>query len=158
MHRSGDNRSKAPRASGGLRSDWRTKAACRGYADNYLDPWDADPNVGSVNATAAAFCKQCPVKRECLLEGLRSDHMNGGDAFGIWGNTAPKQRRAMVRLRYREGCPVCKAKLIITPAGEEWQACASCGVTWRCRKRDLLHEYVHDDKARRTGSTGTGGL
>lgn len=138
MHQPGDKRTETPRASGGSRLDWRTKAACRGYADAFGDPWDADPNVGVVNSTARAFCSTCPVKRECLLEGLRSDRLNGGDAFGIWGNTAPKQRRAMVRLRYREGCPVCKAKLIITSEGEEWQACASCGITWRCRKREVL--------------------
>lgn len=133
MHRSGDKR-KAPRESGGLRADWRKDAACRGYGDNYLDPWDADQNVGEVNETAKAFCSTCPVKRECLLEGLRSDAMNNGAAFGIWGNTAPKQRRAMIRIRFRQACPVCKGKLVITPEGEEWQACASCGVTWRCRK------------------------
>lgn len=138
MHRPGDNRTEAPRASGGLRPDWRTKAACRGYASATGDPWDADPNVGFVNSTAAAFCLQCPVKRECLLEGLKSDRLNGGDAFGIWGNTAPKQRRAMVRLRYRLGCPVCHGKLVITSEGEEWQACASCGITWRCRKREVI--------------------
>lgn len=136
MHRPGD-RNNAPRASGGLRSDWMTKAACRDYANPYFDPWDADPGDG-MNPTAASFCKTCPVKRECLLAGFASDRLNGGAAFGIWGNTAPKQRRAMVRLRYREGCPVCKGKLIITPAGEEWQACASCGVTWRCRKREVI--------------------
>jgi hypothetical protein len=144
MHQPGDNRNEAPRASGGLRPDWRTKAACRGYADGYLDPWDADPSVGVVNNTAKEFCSTCPVKRECLVEGLRSDRLNLGVAYGIWGNTAPKQRRAMVRLRYREGCPVCKAKLIITPEGEEWQACASCGITWRCRKPAVL--ITHDSE------------
>lgn len=138
MDQPGNTRNEAPRASGGFRPEWRTKAACRGYADADTDPWDADPSVGVVNSAAKSFCSTCPVKRECLLEGLRSDRLNGGDAFGIWGNTAPKQRRAMVRLRYREGCPVCKAKLIITSEGEEWQVCVSCGITWRCRKREVF--------------------
>lgn len=133
--RQADNRNVAPRGSGGLRSDWRTKAACRGYADTHWDPWDANPTDG-MNPTAESFCKHCPVKRECLLEGFRSDRLNGGHTFGIWGGCSPKQRRAMVRLRYRDGCPVCKGSLIITPGGEEWQACASCGITWRCRKRE----------------------
>lgn len=139
MRQPGDNH-KAPRGSGGLRVDWRTQAACRGYADAYVDPWDADPNVGAVNPMAKTFCTTCPVKRECLLEGLKSDRMNGGYAFGIWGGTAPKQRRAMVRIRFRQACPVCAGKLVITASGEEWQACASCGVTWRCKKRTIYED------------------
>lgn len=136
MHRTGSNKSDAPRGSGGLRSDWRTKAACRGYTDPYFDPWDADPGDG-MNPTAESFCKTCPVKRDCLLAGFQNDRISG-TAFGIWGGCSPKQRRAMSRLRYREGCPVCKGQLIITPAGEEWQACAACGITWRCRKREAM--------------------
>jgi WhiB family redox-sensing transcriptional regulator len=134
MRQPGDKH-KAPRESGGLRAEWQKDAACRDYGDHYLDPWDADPNVDHVNATAHSFCVRCPVKRECLLAGLASDAMNNGAAFGIWGDTAPKQRRAMIRIRYRQACPVCKGKLVITAAGEEWQVCASCGVTWRCKKR-----------------------
>lgn len=126
---------RAPQRSKGPRADWQTQAACRNYGDHYLDPWDADPSVKTVNAEAAAFCSHCQVKRECLLAGLESDRMNGGIAFGIWGGYAPKQRRALVRLRYRLGCPVCKGKLVITPDGGEYQACASCGITWRCRTR-----------------------
>jgi hypothetical protein len=116
------------------RDDWQRDAACRDYADGYLDPWDAEPGEGVVNATAHQFCARCPVKRQCLLAGLRSDAMNQGVAFGIWGDTAPKQRRAMVRSRFRLYCPVCRGKLVITSDGETWQACASCGITWQCRK------------------------
>lgn len=133
MNRNGDKR-QAPRDSGGLRADWRVKASCRGYVVDHFDPWDADPNDGKVNPTAESICKHCPVQRDCLLEGLRNDQLNGGVAFGVWGGLAPRQRRALVRLRYRVGCPVCHGKLVITPEGEEWQACARCGVTWRCRK------------------------
>jgi len=132
----GDKLSGAPRESKGPRPDWRTKAACRGYMSASGDPWDADPKDGFVSTTAAAFCKQCPVRRECLLEGLRSDLLNGGAAYGVWGGLSPKERRALIRLRYRVACPVCRGQLIITSEGEEWQACASCAVTWRCRKRE----------------------
>jgi WhiB family redox-sensing transcriptional regulator len=125
----------APRTSEGLRPHWEEKAACRDYNNKYQDPWDADPSVGHVNSEAHSFCGRCPVKRECLLAGLRSDALNNGVAFGIWGDTAPKHRRAMIRVRYRQACPVCKGKLVITANGEEWQACASCGITWRCKKR-----------------------
>jgi hypothetical protein len=140
------DRQGASRANGRLRADWRRDAACRDYADDYLDPWDADPHVSRVNATAHAFCVQCPVKRECLLAGLESDLLNAGVAFGIWGDTAPKQRRAMKRTRFRLGCPVCHGKLIITAEGEEYQACASCGITWRCRK----HRLFTDDTSQPT--------
>jgi hypothetical protein len=133
----GDKLSKPPRESKGVLPDWRTKAACRGYAA-YIDPWDADPGDGVVNDTAAAFCKKCPVRRECLLEGLRSDKLNGDVAYGVWGGLSPKERRALIRLRYRVACPVCKGGLVITNEGEEWQACAQCGITWRCRKRPAL--------------------
>ena len=134
MTQHGDRLSGAPSESRGPRPDWRTKAACRGYAA-IIDPWDADPKDGVVSDTAAAFCKQCPVRRECLLEGLRSDLMNGGFAYGVWGGLSPKERRALIRLRYRVACPVCRGQLIITSEGEKWQACASCGITWQCRKR-----------------------
>ena len=134
MKNHGDN-NEAPRASGGLRPDWRLKAACRGQVTDYFDPWDTDPSDGVVNEVAAALCKHCPVQRECLLAGFESDRLNGGAAFGTWGGVPPKQRRAMVRVRNRIGCPVCKGQLIISPAGEEWQACVTCGVTWKCRKR-----------------------
>jgi hypothetical protein len=130
----GDTRATL-RKNGGFRADWQTKAACRDYADAYLDPWDADPHEGKVNATAHAFCRHCPVKRECLLAGLRSDELNNGLAFGIWGDTAPKQRRAMTRQRYRLACPVCKGDLIITDESAAWQACAACGLAWECRRR-----------------------
>lgn len=134
MTQHGDKLSGAPRESRGPLPDWRTKAACSGYAAAY-DPWDAEPNDSVVSETAAAFCKQCPVKRECLLEGLRSDHMNGDVAYGVWGGLSPKKRRAIIRTRYRVACPVCKGNLVITAEGEEYQVCASCAVTWKCRKR-----------------------
>lgn len=134
MTQHGDKLSGASRESGEPLPDWRSHAACRGYAA-HIDPWDADPGDRVVSPTAAAFCKQCPVRRECLLEGLRSDKMNGDVAYGVWGGLSPKERRALVRLRYRVACPVCKGTLVITAAGEEWQVCASCAVTWRCRKR-----------------------
>lgn len=130
--------SKQPGASGdnrGPQPPWQSKALCLGQVDADYDPWDADPNVTVPSRTADYFCQRCPVRRECLLAGLASDQLNGGVAFGIWGGLSPRQRRALVRIRYRQGCPVCGGKLLIAPEGEEWQVCASCAVTWRARKR-----------------------
>lgn len=158
MQKPGDTRNEAPRNSEGLRPRWEEKAACRGYVTDYFDPWDANPTDATVNPVAAALCAHCPVQRECLLAGFESDRLNGGAAFSVWGGVAPKHRRAMIRLRYRVGCPVCKGQLIISPEGEEWQACATCGVTWRCRKRPVygLNEDIHDDHASGTSGTGSG--
>jgi hypothetical protein len=128
----GDRMKGAPSNRTGPRPDWQTKALCRDYPAEY---WDADPSIGFVNPSAAAVCKQCPVQRECLLAGLESDKMNGDHAYLVWGGLAPKQRRAIVRARHRVGCPVCHGALLISPDGADWQVCASCGVTWRTRKR-----------------------
>lgn len=125
-------------------SDWRTKAACREYQFTYYDPWESGPKDRYPSQVAASFCKTCPVQRECLLAGLESDRMNAGAAYMTWGGLAPGQRRALVRLRFRQGCPVCHGKLLITPEGEEWQACAQCGITWRCRKRKVYKPDAED--------------
>ncbi len=134
LRKNGDNKNEAPRSREGLRANWRLQAACSGYADNGIDPWDADPKDGKVNATAAAFCARCPVRRECLIEGLQSDQLNGGAAFLIWGGLAPKQRRALVRARDRLSCPVCHGVLLVAAVPATFQACASCGITWKARK------------------------
>lgn len=139
MTQHGDKLSGAPRESRGPLPDWRTKAACRNYTAA-PNPWDAEPKDGFVSTTAQSFCKQCPVRRECLLEGLRSDELNGGAAYLVWGGLSPKERRALIRLRYRVACPVCKGNLVITAEGEEYQVCASCAVTWKCRKRPPIAE------------------
>jgi len=84
--------------------------------------------------------------------------MNGGFAYGVWGGLSPKERRALIRLRYRVACPVCRGQLIITAEGAEWQACASCAVTWRCRKREMiLDEHVDNHDSSGTGGTNARG-
>jgi hypothetical protein len=130
----GDKLKGAPSASKGPRPDWRVKALCRGYSTEQEDPWDADPKTKQPSDIAASICKQCPVRRECLLEGLRSDALNAGSAYMVWGGLAPAQRRALSRLRYRVGCPVCSGVLLISPEDAEWQVCVSCAMTWRTRK------------------------
>jgi hypothetical protein len=130
----GDKLKGASRAGEGPRPDWQTQAACRGYSVDYEDPWDADPKTKKPSDIAASICKQCPVRRECLLEGFRSDSLNAGDAYMVWGGLAPAQRRALARLRYRVGCPVCSGDLLLSPEGEEWQVCLSCAMTWKTRK------------------------
>ena len=155
MTQHGDKLSGAPRESRGPRPDWRTFAACRKYETSHYDPWEAGPKDRKPSHTAEVVCDTCPVKRECLLAGLESDRMNHhGVAYHVWGGLAPAQRRAIIRAQNRVGCPVCKGQLLISPMGELWQACASCGVTWKRRNRKpILDEHVDNHDSRGTSGT-----
>lgn len=159
MKQSGD-RTGARGTSHGPRPDWRTLAACRKFETTHYDPWEAGPKDRKPSHTAEVVCGTCPVKRECLLAGLESDRMNHhGVAYHVWGGLAPAQRRAITRAQNRVGCPVCKGQLLISPMGELWQACASCGVTWKRRNRKpILDEHVDNDDATGTSGTGAGRL
>lgn len=50
---------------------------------------------------ALQLCQSCPVKAECLAEGMKVEHMRGdvdgwGNLpFGIWGGTMPHERLEM---------------------------------------------------------------
>lgn len=159
MTQHGDKLSGAPRESRGPRPDWRTLAACRKYEVSQYDPWEAGPKEWKPSHTAEVVCGTCPVKRECLLAGLESDRMNHhGVAYHVWGGLAPAQRRAIIRAQNRIGCPVCKGQLVISPADEVWQACASCGVTWKRRNRKpILDEHVDNHDPRGTSGTSARG-
>jgi len=39
------------------------------------------PNVNDTLRMAIDYCSSCPLKIDCMLEGIRSD------AYGIWGGT-----------------------------------------------------------------------
>lgn len=51
---------------------------------------------------ALKLCQSCPVKDECLTEGMKVEHMRGSIEgwgnlpFGIWGGTMPYERLEMV--------------------------------------------------------------
>jgi len=128
---------EAPHSRGGLRPDWRTKAACRNYPVTDIDPWDVDQKARRLNPVAASFCDHCPVKQECLLAGLASDRANHGDTFMVYGGLTPWQRRALVRARHRVGCPVCHSELV-AGLDADCQVCAGCGMSWRTRKAQTI--------------------
>lgn len=147
MKTSGDN-TEARGTSRVPRLDWRTQAACRDFVTTHYDPWEAGPKDRKPSHTAEVVCSTCPVKRECLLAGIASDAMNHhGVAYHVFGGLAPAQRRAITRARMRMGCPVCKGALLISPAGENYQICASCGVSWKRSNRKPLNEHVNDNDA-----------
>ena len=62
--------------------DWKKQASCLDHPQ--LD-WDGD-----VRRSLFVICMACPVKMECLVEGL--DHEERSDA-GVWGGTDVEQRR-----------------------------------------------------------------
>lgn len=63
---------------------WQDDAACKG------EPVDAFfPNDNGVPPEVAALCNTCEVRGECL------DHALRHETLGIWGGTAPEQRRRL---------------------------------------------------------------
>lgn len=72
---------------------WREHAKCRG-----MDPDLFFPGMGDRRGThrALAVCAACPVRDECLEEGLH-------ERYGVWGGMAPRQRRRLPPGRARPG-------------------------------------------------------
>ena len=56
----------------------------------------ADPDKlfvrGAAQKKAAALCRDCPVKAECLADALDNEV-----EFGIWGGMTERQRRALLK-------------------------------------------------------------
>lgn len=71
---------------------WRDKARCvRERMPNYL--FFPDMDEGGYQHTAAntlAFCKKCPVRRECLEHAARWED---SWRYGVWGGTLYTTRR-----------------------------------------------------------------
>jgi Transcription factor WhiB len=86
----GDRRRRNPR---GVVSDWSDDAACRGFPTEWWFPASGDVLAGEV---AAAICRRCPVRRECLAEALAVE--DDFSRHGILGGLTP-QRRAQLAPR-----------------------------------------------------------
>lgn len=89
----------APASLGG--ADWQLAARCRnaGHAI-FFDDEGAGPQLRpTVLARAQAFCRGCPVTRECLSTALER-----GDRYGVWAGASGRQREKM-RLRIVAGEP-----------------------------------------------------
>lgn len=88
------------------RQEWHDRATCN-YHDadlwwyEYPDQHDEarKREVAYQVKTAIKICNECPVKRECLVEGLKSENMHEGS---IWGGLIFTQRRQLAR-RGRSG-------------------------------------------------------
>lgn len=77
-----------------------TSGTCSGTADDAWHPED-DPTTeegrAEYEAIARALCRDCPVKAECLILALRTEARSGVESHGIWGGTAPWERKRMIR-------------------------------------------------------------
>lgn len=73
-------------------SDWQNRAACLGRAPKEFIPDDTGNRsiTEDVHWRALKICARCPVTGECLEYALENR-----EEFGIWGNTTPRQRRAI---------------------------------------------------------------
>lgn len=65
---------------------WVSRALCR-----TTDP-DGLFVRGAAQREAAAFCRRCPVMRECGAEAL-----DNRVEFGVWGGMPERQRRALLQ-------------------------------------------------------------
>lgn len=73
--------------------DWREFAACLGTDPELFFPV-AEPGSEAFEAQARparALCAACPVRAQCLAQGL-------GEDYGIWGGLDPVQRRTLREL------------------------------------------------------------
>lgn len=76
--------------------NWREYAACRGMP---VDEFFAErgDSAGRIKK-AKAICKNCPVKRACLVVALQQDP----DSWGVFGGTTAKTRRIIRRMWRRD--------------------------------------------------------
>jgi len=75
--------------------DW-ARAACAGHGPDLWFPEQGAPQAEI--AQARAICRSCPILGAC-----REWAITEGEKYGIWGDTAPKERLAIRRQRRRNG-------------------------------------------------------
>jgi WhiB family transcriptional regulator, redox-sensing transcriptional regulator len=91
--------------------DWRSDALCKGrHVDLWYPPLDTDVPE-AYYTISRAVCRQCPVWKECLDDGVE-------ERWGLWGGLTPQERTAIAVenpkpsvlrshgtwMRYRQGC------------------------------------------------------
>ncbi|MCQ6249247.1 WhiB family transcriptional regulator [Streptomyces malaysiensis] len=89
---------RASRSTVRLDANVIQRAACAGADPETFFVREADTAAVELAADTAAvelakdICRGCPVLRECLMQGLRSN-----DHFAILGGTTPEERRLIRR-------------------------------------------------------------
>ena len=74
---------------------WRSRGACRRQ-----DPETFFPTPSETADAAIALCRICEVQGACLAWAL-----DAGDCHGVWGETTPRERRAMAVVWRGEPAP-----------------------------------------------------
>lgn len=68
--------------------DWMTEALCA-----QVDTEIFFPDKGENPHAAQAVCARCPVQQQCRDYAIAEFHT--GNDHGVWGDTAPRDRRAL---------------------------------------------------------------
>lgn len=103
---------------------WRDRAACRD-AHNEAGDWTMFPcdrfhasskaYVDEVERLRQEWCSRCPVRAECLRDGMLED-------FGIFGGLSPEERKSIMQLECHCGQPIDPLDLLTNVR----QFCPSC--------------------------------
>lgn len=77
-------------------SNWRSQAACKGVDPEVFFPDESKET--KLQEAAYAYCRSCPVTRECFISALKEESLRrglpglGGDITGIRGGKSAKTR------------------------------------------------------------------
>lgn len=91
--------------------DWRTAAACGGTAGKAF--------FKASQAAAVEICRGCPVRPECLYDGLTS-----GAPIGVWGGLTSTERRALPALLDTRPAALAALGLLLDELDEQAEAAA----------------------------------
>lgn len=76
--------------------DWRARAACRSVDADLFFPTGSTGSALTQLQAAKAFCRSCPVQRDCLEFALKTNQEDG-----VWGGKDETERRRL-RREWRE--------------------------------------------------------
>ncbi|MFD4263966.1 WhiB family transcriptional regulator [Streptomyces sp. NPDC058534] len=93
---------------------WAQRAACKGMdLESFFS--EAEWNV----ADAKRICGPCPVREQCLTEGMHAEH--AGSRYGIYGGLTPQERTELAGERPKTGRPAGKRspRAHLSPCGTD---------------------------------------
>jgi WhiB family redox-sensing transcriptional regulator len=85
----------APKAPNNLPrpAHWSTAAVCKS-GEEHPDTWFPIPTDKLAVEHAKGLCRRCPVQMRC-----RTDALNRGEEYGVWGGLDEDELRAVRKLR-----------------------------------------------------------
>ena len=75
-------------------TDWQSQAACNGIGSDIFFPEESHNTSPKLYAKALRFCKDCPVRRECLDFAMYWER-DQFRRFGMFGGLTPRERDAL---------------------------------------------------------------